>query len=274
MDRVDLGQVMIEAERIVDPDIDADALLAELDQMVRIIQVMLPPQPTDWDRLETIRQFIYEPGVWNEHRAFGYDHEDPYGQDPRNRLLSDYLEDRRGNCITMPFLFIILGQRLGLDVVPAMAPLHVYVRFTDAEGETYNLETTSGAGLTRDAHYRELLPITDTAITNRVYMAPLNQREAVAVIASVVVDNLIAQGDYPEAIETADLILRQYPQFVYLMVKRGTAAYHLIRTEFHANYATYADVPNDRRQYLQFLQTVNDTSFANAEALGWQPLEF
>ncbi len=271
---VDLARVMIEAEQIVEPSIDADALLAEIDQMVSIIRVMLPPNPNEWDRLETIRRVIYEPGHWNEHRAFGYDHDDPYGQDPRNRLLSDYLEDRRGNCITMPFLFIILGQRLGLNVAPAMAPLHVYVRFTDSQGDTFNLETTSGAGLARDAHYREHLPITDAAVANGVYMVSLSQQEAMAVIASVVVDDLIDRGEYAEAIQAADLILEQYPNFVYLMVKRGTAAYYLLHTEFHANFATYADVPEDLRPHLHYLQEINQTSFDQAEALGWRPVEF
>jgi hypothetical protein len=29
------------------------------------------------------------------------------------------------------------------------------------------------------------------------------------------------------------------------MVKRGTAAYYLLHAEFNANFATYADVPED-----------------------------
>ncbi|MEP2781947.1 MAG: transglutaminase family protein, partial [Pseudoruegeria sp.] len=127
MDTLDFAHVKIEVDRMIDPSIDVDAQLAQIDQMVATIRTMLPPNATNWDKVETIRRYIYQAGAWNDGRAFSYDHDDPYGLDVRNKLLSDYIQDRRGNCITMPFLFIILGQRLGLDVTPAMAPLHVFV---------------------------------------------------------------------------------------------------------------------------------------------------
>ena len=165
----DFARVKIEVDHMVDPSIDVETQLAQVDQMVATIRTMLPPNATSWDKVETIRRYIYQPGAWNDGRTFSYDHDDPYGLDVRNKLLSDYIQDRRGNCITMPFLFIILGQRLGLDVTPAMAPLHVFVKFTDDQGVTHNLEATSGAGRARDQHYRDLLPITDKAISNGVF---------------------------------------------------------------------------------------------------------
>jgi len=69
----------------------------------------------------------------------------------------------------MPFLFIILGDKLGIDVTASTAPLHVFVKFTDTDGKTYSLETTSGANFSRDAWYREQMPMTNQAIDNGVY---------------------------------------------------------------------------------------------------------
>jgi len=65
-------------------------------------------------------------------------------------LLQRYLTTRRGNCITMPILFLALGQRLGLTMTLAEAPLHVFVKYTDDDGAVWNLEATSGGGVTRD----------------------------------------------------------------------------------------------------------------------------
>ena len=101
---------------MIDPSIDVDTQLAQIDQMVHTIHSMLPPGADSWAKLDAIRQYIYQPGPWNDHNAYSYDHDDPYGLDVRNKMLSDYIQDRRGNCITMPFLFVILGQKLGLDV--------------------------------------------------------------------------------------------------------------------------------------------------------------
>ncbi|MBV1865390.1 MAG: transglutaminase-like domain-containing protein [Rhodobacteraceae bacterium] len=131
MDTLDFGRVKIEVDRMIEPSIDVAAQLVQIDQMVTDINAMLPANADSWTKVEAIRRYIYQAGAWNNGRSFSYDHDDPYGLDVRNKLLSDYIQDRRGNCITMPFLFIILGQRLGLDVTPAMAPLHVFVKFTD-----------------------------------------------------------------------------------------------------------------------------------------------
>lgn len=269
----DFADVKIAVDRMIDPTIDAQEQLKQIDQMVGSIRRMLPKNANSWDKVDAIRRYIYQPGPWNEGRAFSYDHDDPYGLDVRNKLLSDYIQDRRGNCITMPFLFIILGQRLGLDVTPAMAPLHVFVKFTDDQGVTHNLEATSGAGRTRDVHYRNLLPITDAAIANGVFLTPLDEQQSIAVIASVLVEKLTTQGRYHDAMALADIILEHYPMYAYIMVKKGTAAYHLLRTEFHEKYPDIRDVPEKKLAYLDYLQTLNQEAFSAAEALGWRPMQ-
>lgn len=273
MATLDLARVKIEVDRMIDPSINVETQLAQIDQMVATIESMLPQNADSWTKIEAIRRYIYEPGPWNGNRAFSYDHDDPYGLDVQNKLLSDYIQDRRGNCITMPFLFIILGQRLGLDVTPAMAPLHVFVKFTDDQGITHNLETTSGAGRARDQHYRDLLPITDEAVANGVFLTPLTTEQAVAVIAVVIVEDLMAQDRHHDAMAVADIVLDHYPNFAYAMVKKGTAAYRLLQSEFYANYPTAEDVPEDQRPYLAYLQRVNQSTFDTAETLGWRQLQ-
>jgi regulator of sirC expression with transglutaminase-like and TPR domain len=269
----DLATIKITADRIIDPTINAADQLQQINQMVETIQTMLPPDPDAWTKIETIKRFIYQPGPWNGQRAFSYDHDDPYGLDVHNKLLGDYIQDRRGNCITMPFLFLILGQRLGLDVAPALAPLHVLVKFTDDQGVTYNLEATSGAGRARDQHYRDLLPISDVALDNGLYLTPLTREQSIAVIAAVVLDDLIARKHYGEAIAVADVLLAHHPRFAYVMVKKATAAYHLLQAEFYSKYPIASDVPADRVAELMALQQINQSAFEQAETLGWKPLK-
>ncbi|HBG97703.1 MAG TPA: hypothetical protein DDY29_02910 [Rhodobacteraceae bacterium] len=269
----DLGTIKLDIDRMVDPATDSAAALARIDSMAATISDMTPEGATAWERLAVLQRYVYQPGPWNGGNAFAYDHDDPLGEILESKLLAGYLSDRRGNCVTMPFLYVILGERLGLDMAPAMAPLHILVKFTDDSGAVHNLETTSGAGRARDQHYRELLPITDAAVENGIFLTPLDRRETVAVMAALVVEHLMARGRYHDAIAVSDTLLDQYPGFVYVMVKRGTAAYHLLRTEFHAHYPTIADVPEDKRGYLDWLLRINAESFDRAEALGWRPVE-
>ena len=79
------------------------------------------------------------------------------------------------------------------------------------------------------------------------------------------------KGQFEDAIRVADEVLRHYPKFAYAMVKKGTAYYHLIRTEFMEKYASERDIPQRFRSRLERLYENNQRAFADAEALGWLP---
>jgi regulator of sirC expression with transglutaminase-like and TPR domain len=266
----DLARIKFEIDHLIDPSIDVEAQLAIIDEMVATVKGMLPPNADSWQKVETIRRYIYESGPWNDGRPFSYDFDDPFGQDIRNKLMADYLVDRRGNCVTMPLLFIIIGQRLELDVWPALAPLHVLVKFTDDQGTIYTLEATSGAGVARDSHYGRLGPITKQALVNGVYLKPLNHQETLAVMATTLLEDLLAKERYEEAIEIADMLLEQHPRYAYVLGKKGSAYFNLIRTEFVEQYPTMAAVPLHLRARYQHLGAMNAASFQKAEAMGWR----
>lgn len=77
LDTLDFDRVKIEVDRRIDPNVDVDAKLAQIGQMVATIRTMLPPNATSWDKVETIRRYIYQAGDWNDGRTFSYDHDDP-----------------------------------------------------------------------------------------------------------------------------------------------------------------------------------------------------
>ena len=270
MTTVDFAETMVAVERIINPRIDGDAMLAEIDRMATQIKSAVPANAPEWDKVDAIRQYIYEPGYWNNNQAFAYDLDDPYGQKFENRLLSDYLTDRRGNCVTMPFLFIAVGQRLGLDLRPSLAPVHVLVRFTTIEGEEHNIEATNGGLRGDNTPYLNNMPISPEAVANRVFLATLTNEEAVAVIAVAMVDYLLKEKRYLDAMAVVDILLDHYPNFAYAMVKKGTAAYHLLKVDFYDKYPNAADVPPNQYDYVRYLQRINQQTFNTAEALGWR----
>jgi regulator of sirC expression with transglutaminase-like and TPR domain len=218
-----------------------------------------------------LRRLIYEAGPWNDGRPFAYDQADPLGQSPRSRLLPVYLETRLGNCVSMPILFLILADRLGLDMALAAAPLHMFVRWRDESGGTLNLETTSGAHPARDAWFRHNMPMSDLALANGLYMRSLGRREGVTLMAHTLLESLMAKGRYGDVIEVADVILDHGPRDVYAMLKKATAGGYIIRTEFEARYRHPFLIPMPQRLRYLSLQRSNETLFAAAEALGWEP---
>ncbi|CDX21214.1 conserved exported hypothetical protein [Mesorhizobium sp. ORS 3324] len=273
---MDFGRAKLAVDKFVDPSIDDVGALAEIERMVGTVQKILATLPPDaastsMEKMKALRTFLYEGGWWNNGRPFEYDLSDPYGQKPGSQLLTNYLATRKGNCVSMPALFLTLGQRLGLNVTLSTAPLHVFVKFTDdATDKTWNLETTSGAGFTRDVWYREKLPMTDEAIANGVYLKTLSRREALSVLATPVLDHLLETGRYEDAIAVADVLVDAYPANAYTLVKKGTAYYRLLDAEIIQKYPKQSDIPAEKVAYANGLYQANKQAFAKAEALGWR----
>lgn len=270
-DSTDLARIKLTLDKIVDPSIDVTRRLAEIDELATTVLSARPRPRTSLQKLDALRQLIYVAGAWNQNKPFQYDLSDPEGQNLRTRLLSTYLDTRRGNCISMPFLFLAVAERVGLKVTAALAPLHVFIKHTDDSGQTHNLEPTSGAGFTRDVWYRRQLPMTDKAIANGLYMRALSKRETAATMAMVVVEHLMQRGDYFEAIATTDEVLRVFPQSVYAMVKRGSAYGHLMRVHYIQKYSNFRMIPATEQGRLKAWHAENHRAFKRAEALGWQP---
>lgn len=271
-EQTDLARIKLTIDTMIDPSINIEASLKQFDHMVKVIKTMAGPSATDMQKMLAVRKFIYETGAWNAHRPFHYDHDDPLGLKISNKMMHHYLANRSGNCITMPFLFILLADRMGLNVTASTAPVHVFVKFTDgATGTTFNIETTSGANPARDSWYQQNMPMTDMALNKGVYMQPLSRVETIVVMASVLVEHYLDQMQYQEAIEMTDILLPYYPNYAYLYTKKGTAYYGILKDKFYQKYPAPKDIPLGERQVYQFLSEQNHGAFDKAEALGWRP---
>ena len=164
-------------DRLIDPNTDVEGTLKTIDSMVEQIKAMLREDDSSMVKMLSLKKYLYHKGDWNQYKPYQYDFADPLGTKIENKLLATYLKTKKGNCVTMPLLFVILGERLGLKVTLSTAPLHYFVKFTEDEtGKTHNLETTSGAGFTREAWYREQMPMTDKAIANGIYLQALQRK--------------------------------------------------------------------------------------------------
>jgi hypothetical protein len=171
----------------------------------------------------------------------------------------------------MPILFLVLGERIGLNVTLATAPLHVFVKWRDAEsGQSWNLEATSGAGFTRDDWYRQKLPMTDEAVKNGVYLRALSRRETVALMATLVLENLLLEERYEEAVAVADVLIEANPADAYALVKKGTGYGRILQRDILQPYPNQKDIPADKRSRAIELYRANQSAFARAYALGWR----
>lgn len=93
--QLDYARAKLTLDALVDPATDADAVLAELDDVAEIARRLAGPTALAHRKVAAIRKLIHESGPWNDHRPFAYDH-DRY-RDLGVKLLSNYLAMRLGN---------------------------------------------------------------------------------------------------------------------------------------------------------------------------------
>ncbi|MEZ5626231.1 MAG: transglutaminase family protein [Rhodocyclaceae bacterium] len=268
--QIDLLRIKLTIDRMIDPAIDIDAEVARVEAMAVELAGQVPLLASSRVKLDVLRRYVYQPGPWNQHRSFSYDLGDPFGRVLRNKLLPTYLNSRKGNCVSMPILFLALGERIGLDLSLATAPEHIFIKFRDDDGTLYNLETTSGAGVTRDLWMRKQLPMTDAAINNGIYMRPLTKREAIGVLADVLLSHYGRQKQTDARIALATLMLEIDPRDVRAMLALRAAYRYMWATEFVEKYPTPNDIPIPERPRFVELERSLLAWQRKAEALGWR----
>ena len=268
---LDYARAKITFDRIIDPSVDVDATLSLLDSMTERVRELAAAATTVDAKLSALRNFLHEAGSWNDHRPFAYDQSDPLGRRMQNKLLHNYLATRLGQCVSMPALFMILAERLGLDIALALAPEHVFVRVQTSE-RPINIETTSGAHPARDAWYRQNFPITDRSVEAGVYLRSLSKREGIAVLACNVAEHLYKQGRFGAVTGVCNLILENHPTDVQVMVCLGSA-YGKLLDEFRQRYPSPWTTPPEMHGHAWKLMQQNMRLFEIAEGLGWVPFE-
>lgn len=271
-DQIDLGKAKVVIDKLIDPTIDAEGTLQALGFMVSRIRLMPEFGDTGDSKVRALKRYLYESGASNDNQTFQYDLTDPLAHEIRNKLLSSYITTKKGNCVTMPLLFVILGQRLGIDVTLTNAPKHLLVKFNSTEyGRWINLEATSGANPARDVWIRQQFPtITDDSISNGVYLQPLSKKETVAEMTEALADYHFKRQEYDKAIAVSRVALEYYPKDVGAMTLSGVAYLRLLHQHFLDKYPSPDVIPNNERGYYQYLAQNNEEWFSKAQALGWR----
>lgn len=265
---LDYARAKIAFDMVVDPSFDPTAVLGELDALTGHARAFCERQPNAEARLAALRAFIYDSGPWNNYRPFAYDSADPAGELRRNKMLYNYLATRRGQCVSMPILFLILGERLGLDVCFVSAPEHYFVRYRDCSGREHNIETTSGGHPARTEWYRLSAPITDRSLETGLYLRGLSKREAIASMASTIVEHLGGIGAFEEVIAVCKLILRHNSRDAHAMLWLGSSYGQLLDRFRQDNPNWGAWTPAQRDAAFHYMEG-NRRAFEMAEDLGW-----
>lgn len=152
---------------------------------------------------------------------FRYDFEDIFGHGEwSNMFVSKLLQTKSGNCHSLPYLYKILAEEMGVNASLSLAPNHIYIKLRSQRDGWYNTELTSGM-FPVDAWLMASGYIHLDAITNGVYMKALSDKESLAL---VMIDLAQAfQHRYPDndgsfILRCCDAALAVYPNFANALI--------------------------------------------------------
>lgn len=147
-------------------------------------------------------------------KPFTYDFDDVFGhRDLSNLFVSKLLDTQKGNCNSMPYLYKILAEELGVDANLALAPNHVYIKHNIKSIGWYNTELTSGI-FPIDAWLMASGFIHLDAIKNGVFLKALNNKESLALLLvdlANAYNRSYSDNDGSFALKCAERAIQIYP---------------------------------------------------------------
>lgn len=111
---------------------------------------------------------------------FKYDFNDFRGrQDFRNVFASKLLRTGKGQCHSLPLIYLCIAQELGAKAWLSLAPQHSFIQFADKKGKLVYFETTNGSLVSR-TWMTQSGYITAKAIQNKTYLDTLSAKQLYA----------------------------------------------------------------------------------------------
>ena len=227
-DSIEVGVACLSLAQEFYPDLNAEFFLTALDHLVSRFQKHFGHVTDPELRIRALNTFLFQKGCWNDSLVFMYDHSDPGAHRRDNRFINGYLSRRRGSCVTMPMLYVILGQRLGMSISAVRAPNHFFVRYFPKKipvGWQANIEATSGGGYSSDGEYTIDMKIPKVGITKGMFLRTLTRKEYLASLLLLNVSEYIELKDFDKAERYAVLALRYDSTFATAVWARGLVHY-------------------------------------------------
>lgn len=155
---------------------------------------------------------------------FRYDFNDCFAKENwTNMFVTKLMVTHKGNCHSLPFLYKILAEELGVKAYLSYAPNHIFIKQYNKKTSWYNVELTNGQ-FPNDGWVMATGYVSTASIVSGMYMDTLGLKQSVAVCV-----NDLAKGykrkykNYDEefVLKCCRLGLKYYPNFAELLLLKA-----------------------------------------------------
>ena len=147
----DLLETLLMVSKHWQPSLDLAPLKEKVEKLTRSARQNLKEQDKPENIIQILRTLIHDAGRYDY-----TDQVDAKGVpiNPEELFLHGLLDTRKGYCMNLSLLYLILGQKLGLPLHGVALPNHFFVRY-EQEGVHINIETTERGASYPDSFYQQ-----------------------------------------------------------------------------------------------------------------------
>jgi hypothetical protein len=149
-------------------------------------------------------------------KSYKYDFDDYFGAKDWSKMFTSKLtKTGKGQCHSMPLLYLMIAEEMGAQASLATAPNHTYIKFLDNENQWQNIELTNGI-FTTNSMILESGYIGSEALQNNIYMNSLSKKELMSQFYADLANGYIHKYGMDEFVGKAlDKSLEYYPNNMY-----------------------------------------------------------
>lgn len=182
-DEIDIGLADLVLAKDFYPNIQIETFLHAFDYLADMFNRSFGHFINPDQRVRALNTFLYQKGDWNDSISFCYDDDDLKVTRLSNKFINGYISTKKGSCITLPMLYLVLAERLGFPIYASRLPYHFFVRYIPEKKIPKfqeNIEATNGGSYVSNKEYRQNFLVPDKALKNGVYLRTLTKKQYIA----------------------------------------------------------------------------------------------
>ncbi|MFM7022314.1 MAG: hypothetical protein ACKOXB_05000 [Flavobacteriales bacterium] len=156
---------------------------------------------------------------------YRYDFEDNFARKYwGNMFVTKLLATRKGNCHSLPFLYKILSEELGVNAYLSFLPNHIYIKQKSKKTGWYNTELTN-AMFPVDAWIMSSGYVSREAIVSGIYMDTISGKQSVAIcindLAKGYLRKMGTEANLNFVLECCEVGLKYFPNYTELLLLKA-----------------------------------------------------
>ncbi len=191
---LETGAILL--SRTVNPTLDVSAVCTQLDAFAARVRKLMPKTATLRQQCRVLNRVLFD--------EYGLRGNTEHYADPRNSFIDQVLERRAGLPISLAIIYLLVAQRVGLELEPVGVPGHFLVGGYEPEGPFFIDAFHQGAELTPEEVFARVRALDHTP--QLADLAPTPVREVLCRVCRNLVNHYAAADDVERARMFADFV--------------------------------------------------------------------